>query len=141
MTPTERQICPIPEDLDGQVAARNFLGLDVAGALSLIRENSLYYLSDFLWMGPVAFRYYLPALTKYFAEFGPEVGADCVTSLLSTFNLRLQNEPSECLPIRQDMANILIGILSRYDELGVDEDIYGDLRQEIRNTLEKLNEK
>ena len=138
MKPTEREICPIPEDLDGQVAARNFLGTDVSEALSLVRENSLYYLSDFLWMGPVAFRYYLPALTRYFTEFGSEVDADCITSILLTFNSRLENEPAECLPVRRDMENILISMLSRYDELGVNEDIYGDLRQELRETLEKL---
>jgi len=64
--PTEREINPIAEDLDGQTAVRHFLGKSVDDIVAVLDEYSLAYQEDLMWMGPQAFCFYLPAFLQHF---------------------------------------------------------------------------
>jgi len=75
--------------LDERVALENFLGKDVEGAIALFRDNDLFYISDLMWMGDYAFRYYFLALNTYIQresekglnESGDSVGEVCVSTI------------------------------------------------------------
>jgi hypothetical protein len=70
--------CPSPsreeinvyDSLDERSACRNFLGKTLDQAEALFRESSLYYQEGLMWMGPVAFRYYIQAAINYPKRIG-----------------------------------------------------------------------
>ena len=63
--PTAKEINPCDENLDGRVACKMFLGRSLDEAEALFRENSCYYQEGLMWMGPVAFRFYVTAAIWY----------------------------------------------------------------------------
>jgi hypothetical protein len=63
--PTVEEINPVPENLDGQNAVRNFLGKSLDEAEALFRESSITYQEDLMFMGPPAFRFYVLAAINY----------------------------------------------------------------------------
>ncbi len=138
MIPSEHEINPIAADLDGQVAVRNFLGRTIDGAVELLWENSLHYFEDFVWMGPVAFRYYLPAITKFIGNPEFHAGADDVNCAISTLKIRLERQPADCALCRNEMVLILTEIISQYPRFDVSEEIYGNLHHEASKLLESL---
>jgi hypothetical protein len=98
--PTESEINPIPDDLDGQVAVKHFLGKTVQDAVDLFGENSLVYQEDLMWMGPKAFCYYLPAVLEHFRQ---EADPDLVAFIASVLEFRLEHDAKD---IRQSFATI-----------------------------------
>lgn len=90
--PTEGEINPIPNDLDGQVAVKHFLGKTVQDAVDLFKENSLVYQEDFMWMGPKAFCFYLPAVLIYLRS---EADEDLVSCIASVIEFRLDHDADE----------------------------------------------
>lgn len=61
--PTNEELCPFPENLDGQWVLQHLLGKDVQALHALLVENDAYYDGLFLYMGVKALPYYLPAAT------------------------------------------------------------------------------
>jgi hypothetical protein len=59
--PTAKDISPkFGTDYEGndeRSARLHFVGKNLDGAESVIRQNALYYGEEIFWMGPVAFRY------------------------------------------------------------------------------------
>jgi len=101
--PTAQEINP-HRDLDGGEACAHFLGRSLDEAEALFQENSLYYQEDLMWMGPVAFRYYLPAVANYVRGDTATNDSDFVAHFVSTLELRLEHEPQELLSVADQLA-------------------------------------
>jgi hypothetical protein len=74
--PTAREINPVPTDLDGKCAERHFLGKTLQQAEALFREASILYQEDLMFMGPIAFRFYVQAAISY-------IQSDAATDVLA----------------------------------------------------------
>ena len=59
--PTAKEINPVPENLDGQTAVRNFLGKTLEQITSEFGHHGLTYQEDLMFMGVAAFCFYFPA--------------------------------------------------------------------------------
>ena len=126
--PSEREICPVPEDLDGQCAVRNFLGKSIEEAEALFRENSLHYQEDLMWMGPVAFRFYFPATERYVRSEHSRGDSDIINCLAGLLQFKLEWSPDDMRPIAGTLATFCDYVAAAYDRFDVIEDIYGDAR-------------
>lgn len=106
--PTESEINPIPDDLDGQVAVKHFLGKTVQDAVAMFADNSLVYQEDLMWMGPKAFCFYLPAVLKHFRQ---ESDPDLVASIASVLEFRLEHDATDIRPSFPTIAAICAHLL------------------------------
>lgn len=126
--PTATEINPIPEDLDGQYAVKHFLGKTLAEAEELFRENSLCYQEDLMWMGPVAFRFYVHAAINYIQSPAAVGDPDIINCFAGLLDFRLKYEAQELIPIAAPLASVCEYILEHYDRFDLTAEIYGDLR-------------
>jgi hypothetical protein len=81
--PTEQEINPVPEDLDGQVAVQNFLGKTPEQITREFREHGMAYQEDLMFMGVGAFCFYFPAAVDYVASPESRCDSDVVNCLCS----------------------------------------------------------
>ncbi len=125
--PTASEINPIPEDLDGQHAVKNFLGKSLDEAEALLRESHLRYSEDLMFMGPIAFRYYIPAEISYIRSELPNAHPPTLFGFAGILGQWLEFQPDELIPVAKELAEICGDVLERYarfDELsGVIKDI------------------
>ena len=92
--PTREEICPY-NDLDGLSACEHFLGKSLEEAEALFRESSIYYQADLMWMGTVAFRYYLPAVFGFVRSDAATDDSDFIAHCASTLESRLEHESAQ----------------------------------------------
>jgi hypothetical protein len=113
------------DSLDERSACKHFLGRTIEEAEALFRENSLCHQEDLMWMGPVAFRYYVQAAINYIqspAATGDDCMIDCFAMLLE---FRLEHERQELLPIAQFLVNACRYIITNYRRFNeADAEIY-----------------
>ena len=64
----------IHNSLDEQSAVEYFLDKNLIEAECLFRDNFLYYYGYLMWMGPIAFNYYVQAAVNYL--LGPDSVGD-----------------------------------------------------------------
>ena len=126
--PTRQEICP-HDDLDGRVACEHFLGRSLHEAVALFREQPSYYESDLMWMGPVAFRYYVHAAIQFIRGLDAgHVQGEFITGFAGTVRHRLQYEAHELAPVATELAGICGYIVEHWPRFGVDPEFYGDVR-------------
>jgi hypothetical protein len=129
--PTAKEIDPY-DSLDGRAACKNFLGKSLDEAEALFRENSLHYQEDLMWMGPVAFRYYIQAAISYIqseAATNDSAIASCIAMILE---FRLEHESADLVPIADQLAFICRYIIEHYERFDLTPEIYGDVRARIQ---------
>ena len=81
-TPKQDQI-DVFGTLDERKACKHFLGKTVDEAVRLFEENALFYQEDLMFMGPVAFQYYVPAFVRYIdSAVGDSDAVNCFVGLL-----------------------------------------------------------
>ena len=114
-------------DLDGRDACKNFLGKTLDEAEVLFRENSIRYQMDLVWMGPVAFRFYIRAAIRYVESEYATGDSDIINGLAGTFRFRLEHEPAELRSIASSLADFCSYVIEHFDRFDVDSAIYGDL--------------
>src|SRR3954466_14676437 len=102
--PTAREI-NVYGDLDGRTACEHFLGKTIEEAEAMFRENSLYYQEDLMWMGPVAFGYYVEAAIRYLRSDAAENDCGFVSALGATLEFRLEHYPESLAPIWGQLAS------------------------------------
>ena len=78
--PTAKEINPY-DDLDGQYAEKHFLGKTLDEAEALFRESSITYQEDLMFMGPVAFRFYVQAAINYVESESARGDSDMISCL------------------------------------------------------------
>ncbi len=111
--PTELEINPLPEDLDGQWAVRHFLGKTVEDAELMFRLKLDYNGEDLMHMGPVAFRYYFPAVCRYIQSHLPDGSPQIFSAFLALVNFWLESDPDRLRPVAAQAAELFSEILSR----------------------------
>jgi len=129
--PTAKEINPY-DDLDGRVACKNFLGKGLDEAEALFRENSTHYQEGLMWMGPVAFRFYVPALIRYIQSESATGDSDIINCFVGLLEFRLEHEAAELVPIAEQLASVCDFIVQHHDRFDLTPDIYGDLRARIQ---------
>jgi len=135
--PTASELNPFPDDLDGQVAQRNFLGKTVEDAAQLFANHG-GSVEDLMWMGPRAFVYYLPAALRYLEGVTANSDEwDVVDALPGTISFRLDHAPADIADAWSTIAHLCAYVLAHADRL-VDEwdraevsDRYRDLSARI----------
>lgn len=139
--PTRQEINPY-DDLDGRVACKHFFGKGLEEAEALFRENDIYYQSDLMWMGAVAFRFYLPAAARFIQNAGDV--SDFVAHFASTLEFRLEYEAQELTPVAPQLIELCDYLLQHwstfeegtaaYDDVGVR---YMSLRESFSRLAQK----
>jgi hypothetical protein len=135
--PTAKEIDPY-DSLDGEVACMNFLGKNLDDAEALFRENSLRYQEDLMWMGPVAFRYYVTAVIRYIQSEAAAGDSDIIVSFIALLEFRQKYELAELASIADQLASICGYIIEQYGRFDLTPEIYGDVRaraQSLSHTL------
>src|SRR6476659_4855107 len=127
LIPTREQI-NVDDSLDERVACEHFLGKSVAEAEALFRDNALLYQEDLMWMGPVAFRYYVTAIIRYIQSEAASGDPDIINCFAGLLEFRLEHEPNELRPIMDQLSSICRYVVERYQKFDVAPDIYGDMR-------------
>ena len=125
--PTAKAIDPY-DSLDGRSACENFLGRNLDEAEALFRENSLHYQEALMWMGPVAFRYYVQAAIRYIQSEAATDDHAIVSCLASILEFRLEYESAELVPIADQLAAICCYIIEHYERFDLTPEIFGDVR-------------
>ena len=126
--PTAKEINPIPEDLDGQFALRHFLGKNLEEAEALFRENSLRYQEDLMWMGAIAFRFYVQAVINYIHSESATGDADIINCFAGILEFRLEHEEKELQLIASLLADTCAYIITCKERFDLEIDVYGDFR-------------
>jgi hypothetical protein len=136
--PTAKEINPF-DTLDGRYAESHFLGKTLDEAEALFRQHSTYYEEDLMWMGPVAFCFYLRAALAYLRSPSAQGDFDFVSCVCGTLEFRLQYEGEALRRSFDTMVELCRYVLTAYDRFQIDETIYGDLRVRYRELLEELD--
>ena len=126
--PTAEEINPVPEDLDGRNAQENFLGKTLEEAEAMFREASLVYQEDLMFMGAVAFRFYVRAAIGYIHSSSSAGDSDFINCFAGILGFRFKWEPEELRPIAAQLSAICAHVIEHYGEFDADPAIYGDLR-------------
>lgn len=106
--PTERQLNPFADDLEGKYVIEHLLGKSLSEATALLRKNSCYYGEDYTWMGPEAFVFYVQALLDYLKSQDSDGDGDFAYSMISTFRSRLDNDGltiESAIPIMREFCS------------------------------------
>lgn len=112
------------DSLDERWAVGNFLGKTLAQAEELFRESAMTYQEDLQHMGPVAFRFYVPAFVTYLRSAASSGDSYAVNAFASLVRNRWESEPEELKLVRELLADACRTVLGEYDRFGVDEAIY-----------------
>lgn len=127
------------DSLDERWAVKHFLGKDLEQAHTLFRENFLHYQEDLMWMGPIAFRFYLPAAIEYLLSKDADHDAGAVSSFCALIEFRLDNEPAEIALVASIIREGFIGILETFDRFEPEIGIFGDIAERCRVLLTRLD--
>lgn len=87
--------------LDERWAVGNFLGKTLEQAEELFRESAMTYQEDLQHMGPVAFRFYVPAFVTYLRSAASSGDSYAVNAFASLVRNRWESEPEELKPVRE----------------------------------------
>jgi hypothetical protein len=131
--PTAREINPVREDLDGKCAEKHFLGKTLEQAEAMFREASLVYQEDLMFMGPIAFRFYVQAAISYIQSEAATDDSDIINCFAGILDHRLEFEAEELIPVAPQLASVCRYIVEHYDRFALTPDIYGDLRPRFQS--------
>lgn len=136
MIPTREDI-NIHDSLDEQTACENFLGKNLDEAEFLFRNSNVF--EDLMWMGPVAFRYYVQAAIRY-VESDVSVGDwEAARFLLPPLEFRLEDEPKEMAPVARQLAALCDYVVTHRQKFDADKEMvsrYMKLRDGFSSLIE-----
>ncbi len=135
--PTAQEINPVPEDLDGQVAAQNFLGKTPEQITREFRDHGMSYQEDLMFMGVAAFCFYFPAAVDYVASPEAVGDSDVINSLCSVVEFRLIDDFDEIKGAFPAIVRFADHVLAHYDDFDLTPAIYGDLRPRFEAIRQK----
>lgn len=128
MTLPTRQDLNVHDSLDERHACKIFFGKSIEEAEALFRENALFYHEDLMWMGPVAFRFYVGGAIRYIHSEAASGDSDAVNSFASVLEFRLEHDSAELVPVAEQLAAICGYIVQHYQRFDLTPEIYGDVR-------------
>lgn len=132
--PTEEEINPIPEDLDGQKAVKNFLGKSRQQIFNECEEEGFYYTEDLMFMSSKAFCFYLTPFVDFVFTTRSSGYAGLIHAMTLTLQRRLEwdDEIAAALP---DIIRYSRYVLEHYDAFEIDPVIRGDLRPILQDMI------
>jgi hypothetical protein len=145
--PTTEEIHPF-DTLDERYAVEHFLGKDLGQAEALFREDFMRHKEDLMCMGPIAFRFYVPAALNFLLSVEEADPDDMVSvydylvdfhSFCSLIELRLEFEPAEVAQIAPIIREGIVEILNDFDGHGPDALMYGEIAGRYRAILSRLD--
>jgi hypothetical protein len=131
MTIPVREDINVHDSLDERSACEHFLGQTVEQAEALFRENSLVYQEDLMWMGPVAFRYYVHAAIRYIQSKEAIGDSGIINGLVALLEFRLEHEAAELVPVARELISICGYMIEHYERFNLTPEIFGDVRSRI----------
>ncbi len=136
--PTEDDINPVPDCLDGKGAVRSFLGRTPDDVYAMLCENSAPYSEDFMQMGPVAFCFYAPALLRYLQSSAADDDDLFADGTLQTFRSRILSDGTTLLPAVPVMRGFCSMVARDFQRLGFRENYRGRVARRIREVEEAI---
>lgn len=125
--PTKEEI-NVHNSLDERKACEHFLGKTLEEAKTMFHEMPLNYQEDLMWMGPVAFRFYVPAYIHYLQSPKSTGDSDSVNCFISLLEFLLECGRDNLQPIAPVLKDACVRILTDFDRYDASVEIYGDLR-------------
>src|SRR5260221_10826007 len=138
MTLPTRQDINVHDSLDERSACEHFLGKTLQEAEALLRENSLYYQEDLMFMGASAFRFYVQAAITYIQSEAATGDSAIVSCFASILEHRLEYEAEELRPVADRLAAICGYVIEHYSRFDLTPEIYCDIRprfQKLQQTF------
>ncbi len=136
--PTACEINPIPDDLDGKVALDHFLGKSHHEAVALFADAFEIYQEDLMFMGPIAFCFYLPAAIQYADSPDAATDAYVAGTMLMVMKHRWEFDRKAIDSVRESMLRYCEGVLERLATIDVDRNVDGDLGSSFRDLVDLL---
>jgi hypothetical protein len=130
--PTQEEINPIPEDLDGKCAAQNFFGKAREQITREFHEHGMSYQEDLMFMGSRAFCFYFPAAVDYVTTSWLGTDGDVVNCLVGVVEHRLEYDSPDIGEAFSEIVRFADHLLAHYADLALEPEIYGDLRPRLR---------
>ena len=122
--------------LDERSACEHFLGKSLDEAEALFRETSLHYQEDLMWMGPVAFRFYVRAAIAY-AESDHATGdSDIISCLAMIFSFWQEHYPAELVPCARLLADFCSTVVEQFDRFDAAPVLDAGLREQYQHFAE-----
>jgi hypothetical protein len=126
------------DSLDERSACEHFLGKTIEQAEAMFRDNAIRYQEDLMWMGPAAFRYYLPAFIAYIKSSSACGDADAINCFHGLIQWWLKHYRSDFLSVRDVVEAACRYILEDYGKFRVTS-VYGDLSKALKELLAELD--
>jgi hypothetical protein len=128
--PTERDI-NVFDSLDEIHAVKHFLGKNLEEAEKLFQANFLSYQEDLMWMGPVAFAYYIIAAMNYLKSPISSDNSDAVNCFGSLIEFKLTYEESSLIPVASAIIETIHLMIADFQRFEIEIWIYGDLKAKL----------
>jgi hypothetical protein len=129
--PTKKEINPY-DDLDAIEACKTFFGKDLVAAEKMFEARPSGYADDLLFMGPVAFRYYVRAAIRFLLNESATGQAGLINSFCCALHCRWENDLEELRPVAGQLAHACGYIAEHFDEYNLvpkTEEEWAQLRQ------------
>jgi hypothetical protein len=123
-------------DLDQVAAFDDFGGKTLEEVRAACGENALGVCEALMWMGRVAFSYYLQAALDYVASAEALEDSTMISGLLATLDFRA--DPDRELIATPRVRQTIDYIVENYDCFDVTPEIYGDLRANYLELKQRL---
>ncbi len=134
-----REDINIHDSLDEQAACVHFLGKSLQEAEVMFSGkagSAFYFQEDFIYMGPVAFRFYFPVILTYLQSDKAAGDSDTVNSIAHVLEFRVKHYEKSLIVIAPQLSALCRYVVDQYDKFTITEWIYGDLRSRY-STLEQ----
>ena len=135
-----REEINIHDSLDERTACKNFLGKDLEAAETMFQENFMRYQEDLMWMGPVAFQFYVKAATRYIQNPVSKGDSDAINCFLGLLEFRCEHEPESLRPVKTELAGGCRFVLEHYDQFEATPEIYGELCPRYERMIHRLSQ-
>ncbi|MFM7592723.1 MAG: hypothetical protein ACKO85_13130 [Isosphaeraceae bacterium] len=119
------------DSLDERCAVKNFVGKSQQEAELMFRENFLTYQEDLMWMGPVAFAYYLVPAMNYLKSIHSNGDSDAVSCFCNLIAFKLEWEKTTLLPVMANIFETIEIITKDFHRFECVEEIYGDVKNRL----------
>jgi len=126
-TRNEINVFNSPEE---QSACDHFLGKSLDEAQQLFVDNSIYYQEDLMWMGSVAFRFYVEAAIRYIQSPAAKDNSDIVNCFAGDLEFRMEcRSKEELAPVAAQLASACRFVIEHWEFFDVIPEVYAGLKE------------
>ncbi len=118
---------------DARVACKHFLGKTLDQAEAMFRDNALYYHEDLMWMGPVAFDFYVEAALRYLES--DDTSGTALDSFAAVLEFRLEQDQTDFMPVAERLVRLCRRVEADAERLTATPEIAAELTARYRKLL------